>query len=413
MSEKFRYKQSGGFNFRNEPPLEEFYDALLPYLEAYGVTAKFPPNNPSTQTYTTGIEFDEWIGEPPHAVRYRRFQESLYSMGYDDKYLEAAALTHLETGETLSFKINITNDVPAQNPSGFWLTLYFEGEKTRIEAMRAAFEPIFIKYQFNSVELEIKPLVEESHLPEVLLKNRQAETVFPEQPARNPSFNFLMSAALSIIGIVLAVQTYSRLKLGGDFGRPELFFGTIALTFLSASLGLFVRAIKIVCQDKINKPQYEMIDRRMIPKLTSRIEIKYSRVPDVALACLVFFFGGVILFALFGSSIKPVNLVVVFLSLSILSVICFPVFRSKRKAVRLFDAGGVERGDGQRFSWQDFRGTVTRTGNTRYALKVVWRVELVFADGEEVWIISQRVKNYQEVFDFVNCLPTAVLKESS
>ena len=222
-----------------------------------------------------------------------------------------------------------------------------------------------------------------------------------------------MSAALSIIGIALAVQSYSRLKPSGGFSRPELFFGAVALMFLSASLGLFVRAIKIVYQNKINKPQYKTIDRQMISKLTSHVEVKYSRVSDVALLCLVFFFGGVILFALFGSSIKLVNLIAVFFSLSILFVICFLVFRSKRKAVRLFDAGGVERGDGQRFSWQDFRGTITRTGNTRYALKVVWRVELVFADGEEAWIISQCIKNHQEVFDFVNCLPTAVLKESS
>lgn len=78
-----------------------FYAALLPHLKAYGITAEFPADKPSTETYISGIDFDIWIGKPPHAIRYGRTQESFYSLAYDDKLLEASALANLETGDKL------------------------------------------------------------------------------------------------------------------------------------------------------------------------------------------------------------------------------------------------------------------------------------------------------------------------
>lgn len=107
MSGRVHYKQCG--KFAQEAPLEAFYDALLPHLKAYGIAAEFPADYPSTETYIAGITFDTWIGEPPHAIRYDREQESFYSNAGDFKHLEAVALSHLGTGERLSLKIGINN----------------------------------------------------------------------------------------------------------------------------------------------------------------------------------------------------------------------------------------------------------------------------------------------------------------
>ncbi len=77
--------------------------------------------------------------------------------------------------------------------------------------------------------------------------------------------------------------------------------------------------------------------------------------------------------------------------------------------MRVFDENGIERGDGRRFSWDEFRGVVIRTGNTSYGLRGVWRTEFAFAGGEEAWIIPNRVKNYDEISGYISRLPRAVL----
>ncbi len=44
--------------------------------------------------------------------------------------------------------------------------------------------------------------------------------------------------------------------------------------------------------------------------------------------------------------------------------------------------------------------------------KSVWRIELAFGGGEAAWIIPNRTKNAEEVFNFVAALPRAYLKNS-
>jgi hypothetical protein len=54
---------------------------------------------------------------------------------------------------------------------------------------------------------------------------------------------------------------------------------------------------------------------------------------------------------------------------------------------------------------------VTQKARNRYARQYVWREELVFSGGEEAWIIPNRIKNYDEVFAYLDTLPRAVFKE--
>jgi hypothetical protein len=39
--------------------------------------------------------------------------------------------------------------------------------------------------------------------------------------------------------------------------------------------------------------------------------------------------------------------------------------------------------------------------------KMLWRTEIQFKDGSVAWLIPSKVVDFQEVFDFVNQLPSA------
>ncbi|MEO6588409.1 MAG: hypothetical protein ABIP06_03685, partial [Pyrinomonadaceae bacterium] len=86
--------------------------------------------------------------------------------------------------------------------------------------------------------------------------------------------------------------------------------------------------------------------------------------------------------------------------------------RAKRQTLRLFDASGITRGDGRHFSWNEFCGVVTRIDINYAREKYVWRIELAFANGEATWIIPHRIKNAEDVFNYVAALPRAFLKDS-
>jgi hypothetical protein len=159
------------------------------------------------------------------------------------------------------------------------------------------------------------------------------------------------------------------------------------------------------------KSKYKNIDGRTIKLPSQSIKVQYKRLQDVLLAFLFVLFGGISLLLLFGSKFRMANLLIAFFCLSILFVISFLALRAKRKAARAFDASGITRGDGRHFSWQEFQGVVRRTARNRLGREYIWRFELVFADGEKAWIIPQRIKNFQEVFAFIESLPAAIIKE--
>ena len=174
---------------------------------------------------------------------------------------------------------------------------------------------------------------------------------------------------------------------------------------------MFNRGRKVFLKEKSAKVIYESLDWRAIPKPASRIEVRSTKFQDVLLAFLIIFFGGMSLLLILNSRGQPRNLLIAFFCLAILFVVCYLVFKAKKNAVRFFDASGIGRGDSRQFSWSDFRGVLVRTGNTRYGQKSICRVELAFANGEEAWVMPQRIKNFEEVYAFVNTLPRAVLKE--
>lgn len=194
---------------------------------------------------------------------------------------------------------------------------------------------------------------------------------------------------------------------------------------LSGAGGLILFGIALIFFKKSfnaskHKNFYEKVDLRSIPMPFAPIKVENKNIYGVLFWGILIFFGGIFLLTTFQSFTNPfittrnaiirTSLLGVPLILFI-SVFLFLMFRAKKNVVKMIDNSGITRGDGKHFSWQNFCGVVQQIAfNQRTQRKYVWRVELAFADGETAWIIPNRVKNYDEVFDYVTQLPNAVLK---
>ena len=165
---------------------------------------------------------------------------------------------------------------------------------------------------------------------------------------------------------------------------------------------------------------YGKVDLRSIPMPNAPIKIENKNIYGVLFWLILIFFGGMFLlttyqsfsskFITFENAIIRTSLFGIPLILFI-AVFLFLMFRAKKNVVKMIDNSGITRGDGKHFSWQDFCGVVQQIAfNRRTQRKYTWRVELTFADGETVWLIPNRIKNSQEVFDYIAQLPSAVLK---
>lgn len=213
-------------------------------------------------------------------------------------------------------------------------------------------------------------------------------------------------------GNPFAIQT-SRLE---RYKLEMLLSGAGGLLLLGIASLFFVKSFRA---RKI-KPHYELIDWRKFPMPTQRIEVRQKRLYDLLFAFIVIFFGGLIMlnFAqiVLGKFSTTQDIIIkgfLFngLCLGLILFITYLTIRAKRKSARFFDASGVLRGDNRHFSWNEFCGVVTRIDiNFRRQRKYVWRIELAFADGEAAWIIPQRIKNAEEVFQYLAALPPANLE---
>ncbi len=195
-----------------------------------------------------------------------------------------------------------------------------------------------------------------------------------------------------------------------------LLSGAGGLVVFGAALFLFGKSWRA----RKRKNFYEILDPRLIPMPPAPIKVIYKKLYDVLFALILVFFGGMLLLILYQNFtsrfIKPADAIIRSLIFAVpiilvLAVICYLMFRAKRSAVKFFDAAGIKRGDGRHFAWNEFCGVVLQTAfNQRTQRNYVWRAELAFAGGESAWLIPNRIKNYDEVFDYIARLPRAALK---
>lgn len=157
----------------------------------------------------------------------------------------------------------------------------------------------------------------------------------------------------------------------------------------------------------MKKTDYAPIDWRTTPRPTQAVSVRLRIVQIIAFAVLAFFFGGISLIILTSRhALSARDIVLPGIFLSLVGFVGFLLFNSRRKAARELNAGGITRGDGRHFDWNEFRGinVITRK-RVPSAPPYIWRVEFFFDGGETAWLIPQQVKNHDEVFGYVSTLP--------
>ena len=186
--------------------------------------------------------------------------------------------------------------------------------------------------------------------------------------------------------------------------------GAGSLILFGGAIFLFTLAVKA----RRVKTQYADIDWQTIPLPTRRVEVQYKRIYNILFIFIILFFVGMMTLVFLTNGLRLTSAILLFLITSFLLAFVFLIIRAKRQAAHLFDASGITRGDGRQFAWNEFQGVVTRIDiNLRTRRKYVWRIELAFASGEKAWIIPNRIKNAEEVFNFVAALPRAYLKDKT
>ncbi len=199
------------------------------------------------------------------------------------------------------------------------------------------------------------------------------------------------------------------------YRQQMIWVSAVTLLFLSGGAFLLTRAVKNY--RRLKNLEYEEIDWRSLEKPTHRVEVLYGRTHTVAAIIFYIFFGGLTLLAVL-TSVKPdgirlPGIVIGVFNFTLIGVMYYVLNNGEKRSIKSFDASCIARGDGKHFLWSDFRGVITRIGTFRSGGKITWRTELVFASGGIVWVIPQRIKNYAEVYGFVETLPQAVLKDAA
>ena len=139
--------------------------------------------------------------------------------------------------------------------------------------------------------------------------------------------------------------------------------------------------------------------------LARPVKVHYSRLHSALFAFLIIFFLGLSLVVLAANGFTGEGVLIVALNIILLFLLYYVMSRGRKRAACLFDPSGVTRGDGRRFSWSEFKGVdYLMAVRPRSGREYLWRIELAFTGGE-AWIVTQRVKNLDEINEVVNRLP--------
>jgi hypothetical protein len=141
-----------------------------------------------------------------------------------------------------------------------------------------------------------------------------------------------------------------------------------------------------------------------------RLEVKTSKLQLVLAVLLGLLFVPLALLSLAGGLMRGFKVVPVALGLLMLAAfaaVMWLVRRGHSKSVRYFSDEGLVRNDGRSFAWADLRRVVNqiRITSQAHGTKSVWRTEIQFGDGESAWLIPTKIRNYDEVSEFVRGLP--------
>jgi hypothetical protein len=137
-------------------------------------------------------------------------------------------------------------------------------------------------------------------------------------------------------------------------------------------------------------------------------EVKTSKLAFVLAVLLGLFFIPCGLWSLLSAVFKGFAAVPLFLGTMMLAAygaVVWLTLRGYWRSVRRFTSDGVTRNDGRKFAWTELSRVVTQTRLDPKFGKLIWRIEVQFTGGDSAWLIPVKVKNFNEVRDFVNNLP--------
>ena len=140
----------------------------------------------------------------------------------------------------------------------------------------------------------------------------------------------------------------------------------------------------------------------------NRLEVKLSKLPLILVILL-----GLILVPLGlvsvvdgiskGFQVMPMGIgLMVLISLG---AVIWLVRRGQVRSVKYFSDEGLARNDGRSFHWADLNRVVDQIRIRPGGMKIIWRTEIQFKNGDSAWLIPPKVSNYTEVSEYVRSLP--------
>ena len=140
----------------------------------------------------------------------------------------------------------------------------------------------------------------------------------------------------------------------------------------------------------------------------NRLKVKASKLPFILTILLGLFFVPLGFLSLINGIMKGFEVVPVgigFMLLISFGAVMWLVLRGHGRSVKYFSDEDLERNDGRRFGWADLTGVVDQIRIRPGGMRVIWRTEIQFKNGESAWLIPPKVSNYAEVVEYIRRLP--------
>ncbi|HEX8733792.1 MAG TPA: hypothetical protein VF721_00580 [Pyrinomonadaceae bacterium] len=140
-----------------------------------------------------------------------------------------------------------------------------------------------------------------------------------------------------------------------------------------------------------------------------KLEVKTGKFHFILIALLGLFLVPLSLFNLInglsrGFKLAPFGIGLVMLA--IFALVVWLMVRAYRKTVKYFTNEGLTLNSGRQMAWTDLSRVVNQIRvKPGTNIKMLWRTEIQFKNGETAWLIPGKVANFQEVSAFVSTLP--------
>lgn len=142
-------------------------------------------------------------------------------------------------------------------------------------------------------------------------------------------------------------------------------------------------------------------------RVMNRLEVKADNLQFIMVIILGLFFLPLGVFNLISAVTKgfaPARMGIGLMTLALYGAVVWLVRRGHGRSVKSFSESGLVRNDGRNFAWADLSRVVNQV-RFRSNVKLIWRTEIEFKDGESAWLIPMKVSNYREASDYVRNLP--------